>query len=183
MQTILQEEVKTNSLVYKTSKTIGKETIQVDIRLNDECKNGHQDFSITGYLYQAGKPKIDKYLITCGCIHEEIIKFYPEFEIFIKLHLCDWQGVPMYAVENGFYHLINGFNYTKPQDESFKIKFCDYYRISSSQFDILKESKNQLQYALNLQNLSILEQWKEEANTAIIYLEQLTGKKFFVDSK
>lgn len=174
---------QTNNLVYTTSKTVGNETIYVSIRLNDECKNGHQDFSITGDIYVAGKPKADKYHIAGGCIHEEIEKHFPEFASFVKLHLCDYAGIPMYAVENGFYHLRNGFNNTKPENKSFKNEFCEYYRITSKQFDVLNTSRNQLQYALNIQNLGIIEQWKAEADKAIEYLEQLTGESFLVDSK
>ncbi len=173
----------TNNLIYKASKTIGKETIYVTIRLNDECKNGHQDFAITGNLYEADKPKTDKYYISGGCIHDEIHKFFPEFDIFINLHLCDYEGIPMYAVENGFYHLRNGFNNTKPEDNNFKNEFIEYYRLTASQFDVLNTSRNKLQYALYLQNLGILDQWKQEANNAIMILESLTGKRFLIDSK
>jgi len=174
---------KTNDLRFSTVKTVGKQTIYVKIRLNDECKNGHQDFSITGDIYEAGKPKINKYHISGGCIHEEIAKYFPEFVIFIKLHLCDYEGIPMYAVENGYYHLTNGFNKTKPEQPNFKDEFCEYYRITGKQFEDLKTAKNQLQYALKLQSLNILQQWKYEATAAIDYLESLTGKIFVVDSK
>lgn len=173
---------QSNALVFKTSKTIGNETIHVTIRLNDECKNGHQDFAITGNLFEADKPKTDRYHISSGCIHEEIQKFFPEFLPFIKLHLCDWEGIPMHAVANGFYHLRNGFNNTKPEDKNFKAEFCEYYRITPEQFDVLNESINQLRYALRLENLGILAQWKKEANEAIEYLENLTDTKFVVDS-
>lgn len=171
-----------NSLRYKTSKTVGKETIFVSIRLDDECKNGHQDFAITGDIYQAGKPKIDKYHISGGCIHEDIEKHFPEFIPFIKLHLCDYEGIPGFAVENGFYHLREGFNNTKPEDSKFKSEFCDYYRITFQQFDELNTAKNTLQYALLLDKLGILKQWKVEANKAIKQLEELTGLSFAIDS-
>lgn len=157
--------------------------IYIKIRLNDECKNGHQDFSITADIYEKDKPKADRYFICGGCCHDEIIKARPDLKIFVNLHLCDYEGIPTYAVENGFYHLRNGFNNTKPEDSNFKAEFCDYYRISSEQFDILNESRNQLQYALQLDGLGILKQWKKEANEAIKMLEEMTGKTFVVDSK
>jgi hypothetical protein len=171
-----------NKLIFKTNKVVGKEHIYVTIRLNDECKNGHQDFAITGNIYVAGKPKTDKYYIAGGCIHEEISKHFPQFIPFVKLHLCDWEGIPTYAVENGFYHLHNGFNRVKADDPTFKNEYCTYYRITGDQFDRLSEAKNSLQFALLLQNLNILSQWKEEANKAIAQLETLTGKKFKPDS-
>jgi len=177
----VQQEA-TNSLRYSTTKIIGNESITVKIRLDDECKNGHQDFSITGDIYEAGKPKTDRYFISGGCIHEDIIKHFPEFETFVKLHLCDYNGVPMYAVANGFYHLRNGFNNTKPNDAGFKKQFCDYYRLTPKQFNELNKAENKVQHAITLEKLDVLTQWKEEASAARFYLEQLTGKKFLADS-
>lgn len=156
--------------------------IYIKIRLNDECKNGHQDFAITADIYEKGKPKTDRYFISGGCCHEEIVKAAPDLEIFVRLHLCDWEGIPMYAVENGYYHLTNGFNQTKPNESGFKEKFCEYYRLTPQQFDELSTVKNALQYALKLQSLNILGQWKKEANKAIELLEQMTGKNFEVCS-
>lgn len=172
-----------NNLIFRTSKTLGNETIYVTIRLNDECKNGHQDFSITGDLYQANKPKSDRYHLSGGCIHEEILKFFPEFKMFVNLHLCDFDGVPMHPTANGFYHLSAGFNNAPANSQKFKDQYCEYYRISGVQFDILAASKTQTQYALNLQKLGILEQWKKEALKGIKELEFLKGKKFLNDSK
>lgn len=183
MTTQLTTTEKRNSLIYKTSKTNGKETIYVSIRLNDECKNGHQDFSITGDLYQAGKPKIDRYCLMGGCIHDEILSFFPEFEIFVNLHLCDYKGIPMHPTANGFYHLSNGFNNIKPDSKEFKSEFCKYYRLLPYQFDRLKEAKNVIQYALILKEQNVLSQWEKEANKAIKILEELTGFSFLVDSK
>jgi len=157
--------------------------IYIKIRLNDECKNGHQDFSITGDIYQKDKPKTDRYFISGGCIHEEILKAKPELKIFVDLHLCDYKGIPMHASANGFYHLRNGFNKTKPEDSGFRAKYCEYYRISPIQFDALNECHNELQFSLQLQNLGILAQWEQQANKAIKLLEEMTGKQFLVDSK
>lgn len=176
-------QTATNKLTHSIiSKDAGGNTMYIKIRLDDECKNGHQDFAITGDIYEAGKSKIDRYHISGGCIHEDILKTNPELKIFINLHLCDYEGIPTYAVENGFYHLTNGFNNTKPESPKFAAEYCEYYRLSTSQFDTLKNSRNQLQYALNIQNLGILTQWKKEANKAIKLLEEMTGQKFLVDS-
>jgi hypothetical protein len=154
----------------------------VKIRLNDECKNGHQDFSITGSFYEIGKSRTDRNFTTAGACHDEILKHFPELKIFVNLHLADYTGVPMYAVENGFYHLCNGFNNNKPNAPTFAAEFCDYYRISAKQYATLSQSENKLRYAVNLEKLGILAQWKEEADKAIELLESWTGKKFLVDS-
>lgn len=178
-----QTTTASNDLSHTATKVVGNESITVKIRLNDECKNGHQDFSITGDIYEAGKPRYDRYFIAGGYIHDDIAKHFPEFMPFIRLHLCDYKGIPMHPTANGFYHLRNGFNRTPVTDANFPAEYCEYYRITDAQFNALNKSENELQFALNLRDLGILAQWEEEANKAIKYLEELTGKKFVVDSK
>jgi hypothetical protein len=158
-----------------------KADIYIKIRLDDECKNGHQDFSITADIYKAGRRSNSSYLAG-GCCHDDILKYFPEFKMFVNLHLSDVKGVPMYAVENGFYHLRSGFNNTKPTDKGFSKEFADYYRMTASQFKTINESENKLEYAILLKELGILEQWQGEANKAIETLEKLTGNEFVDDS-
>lgn len=183
MNTTTQQQA-TNDLRHTIeTKDVHGNTMIIKIRLNDECKNGHQDFAITADIWAKGKPKNDRYLIMGGCCHEEILKAHKSLKIFVDLHLCDYKGIPMHAVENGFYFLREGFNNTKPDNELFKKEFCEYYRITPEQFDVLNTSENKLQYALHLQNLGILNQWEDQANKAIGLLEEMTGKSFLVDSK
>lgn len=172
-----------NRLVYKVSKVFGEVEIEVKIKLSDDHKNGHQDFSITGNLWEAGKPKIDRYLIGGGCIHDSIEKYFPEFIPFIRLHLCDYKGAPCFAASNMLFHLQNGFNQTKKSDPSFKKEFCKYYRVTEDQFDNLNEAENKIQISIMLQDMGIVDQWQKQADEAIAYLERLTSKKFLVDSK
>jgi len=167
---------------YQTSKLIedDKKRIYVVIALPDDCKNGHQDFSITGDIYNHPTIKADRFFESGGCIHDEILKHFPEFEIFIGLHLADYTGCPMYAIENGFYHLQNGFERTKPED--FTKEFCKYYRITEQQFNFLKDAENQLDYSIRLMRSEIPKRWKEEADKAIQLLENLTSEKFINSS-
>lgn len=166
------------SLIYKTSRTKGNINVFVKIRLDDECNNGHQDFAITASVYEAGKPTTDRNMISCGRCHDDILKVFPEFKIFVDLHLCDWEGVPMYAAGNGFYNLKTGLGNTKPDADNFEAEFCEHYRVSKDQFARLRTAENELQFAVMLQDLGILKQWKEEANKAIKLLESLTGETF-----
>ena len=173
---------QSNSLIHTIDTNNNEINMRIKIRLNDECKNGHQDFSITATYWEIGKVRNDRNMIGGGCCHDEILKHRPDLQIFVNLHLCDFTGCPMYAVGNGFYHLTNGFNNTKPNEVNFKAEFCSYYRITAEQFDILAQSENKLRYAINLQKLGILLQWMDEARQAILLLEQWTGKKFLIDS-
>lgn len=174
---------RTNDLRYTTEKCVNDVVIIIKIRLNDKCKNGHQDFAITGDIYKAGLPRTDRNWLSGGCVHDEILKYFPEFKNFVALHLCDYTGVPMHGIENGFYHLQNGFNNTKPNSAEFKTEFCEYYRLTAEQFEAVATSQNKVQYYLNLQKTGVFEQWQKQANEAIQQLEKLTGEQFIVDSK
>jgi hypothetical protein len=175
----------TNDLRHTATKPImvnGKNgRIVVNIRLNDECKNGHQDFSITGDIYTSPTSNADRYHYTGGCIHDEIEKHFPQFKPFIKLHLCDFSGAPMYPQANGLYLIQKGFERLNGKTQ--KEYFCDYYRVSPEQYDVLKGSENKTEFAIHLMKLGIIDSWREEANKAIKLLEKLTGNEFLNDSK
>lgn len=167
-------ENKTNDLRF-TINCLSSEgdNMTIKIRLNDECKNGHNDFSITGDIYEKGKPKTDRYYISGGCIHDEILKVRPDLKIFVDLHLSDSKGVPMYAIENGYYHLKNsGLEVAK-----------DYLRLTEAEAKIIAQSVDKLHFTYLLHKLNIPEKWHNEAKKAIELLEQWTGRQFVDDSK
>ena len=179
--------MKSNNLKHTVTKSNinysgTKADIIVSITLNDECKNGHQDFSITASIFKAGKRNDNAYLSGGSC-HSDILEFFPEFKIFVDLHLADYSGVPIYAVENGFYHLRSGFNNTKTTDSNFKKEFCEYYRITGIQFDKINQSENKLEFAILLKETGILQGWNLEGLKGIKLLEKLTGNTFVCDSK
>ena len=153
--------------------------IKVQVRLDDECKNGHQDFAITGTCWKPGERRTESNIITCGCIHDEILEAFPEFAPFVKLHLCDYDGVPMHAIGNMHFHMENGFNSTRVKDDNFSDEFCDYYRLTQAEFDALSNAKaDSLYFQHVFEGLPIRARWKEEAQNAISQLEALTGEKF-----
>lgn len=58
-------------------------------------------FSITGSAYEKGFRQP-----TTGCVHDEIEAFYPGvYTDLIAMHLSNIDGVPMHAVENGYYFI------------------------------------------------------------------------------
>lgn len=156
--------MKTNDMRHTVSKIISNQKITVKIRLNDECNNGYSDFSIVGdiekkynnkWVWQRG-----------GCIHEEILKHFPNFKIFVDLHLSDFRGVPLYAVENGIYFIKNN-------QLDYVIELLRISKKELKELSLFVEDKNAFMYILN--SLGIVDRWKKEANTAIKMLEEMTG--------
>ena len=158
----------TNNLKHKISIT-EKSNCVISIRLNDECKNGHEDFSITATFWEIGKTRIDRNCIMGGCCHEEILKVRPDLKIFVDLHLNDFRGYPMYFIENGFYHLEN-----MPKD-----KFMKYAKVDETGYELLKKASTKDEYGyLLLNKLENHKIWEDLAKKGIAKLQELTGKVF-----
>ena len=172
--------MKTNNLKFNTSKIITGGRIDIEISLNDECKNGHQNFHITGSTWEHETSKADKYNTGWGCLHEDILKHFPKFKPFIALHGCDYKGIPTHAGANGFYFITKGFD--NLNGKTHKEYFCDCYRVTPQQYGVLKESENTLEFSILLKELGILNQWEKEAKKAIKQLEDLTGETLIIDS-
>jgi hypothetical protein len=49
-----------------------------------------------------------------GCCHDEILKHWPDLAPLVNLHLSDIDGIPMHALENGFFHL-GGTHWERPK--------------------------------------------------------------------
>lgn len=89
------------------------ETMIVEVRYDDECGNGHNTFAITAEIYQTQRYPGEKTIIhekggplwlnSCGCLHDEIAKRFPELHHLIKFHLCSSDG-PIHYIANTLYH-------------------------------------------------------------------------------
>ncbi len=95
---ILNQQIKATRYFREGGKA---HRITVSLRFDDQCKNGHEDFSITGDIYveHNGRYQADM----GGCIHEEIAKHFPELKHLIKWHLTSTDG-PMHYIANTVYH-------------------------------------------------------------------------------
>ena len=157
-----------NNLKHKISIT-QKANCIISIRLNDECKNGHEDFTMTADFWEFKNVRTDRTLIAGGCCHEEILKIRPDLKIFADLHLNDFRGYPMYYIENGFYHLEN-----MPKD-----KFMEYAKVDEVGYELLKKASTKEEYGyLLLNKLENHKIWENLAKKGIAKLQKLTGKKF-----
>lgn len=161
--------MKVNKLFYSTQKIYVENgtpyKMNVRISLDDFCKNGVCDWSITADIYE--KRKNGNYVcVAGGCCHDEILKYFPEFKPFVNLHFSNHYGQPVYPVENGFYHLKN----------SDKKVVINYLRITETEYDTLHNSaEDKVYFTYLLYTLGIVDRWKEESLKAIKQLEALTG--------
>lgn len=162
-----------NALYYNATRTVGKIRVDVKVRLSDDCKNGFNEFAITGTIYE--RQPNGRWIITGGgCCHEEILRFFPKLKPFVNLHLSDAKGAPMYPDANGFYHLQN----------SGKDVVMRHLRISEEEFDqIATTASDQLCLKYLLYNMGVVARWEQEAKAAIATLETMTGMKFKDDSR
>lgn len=76
-------------------------TIQVEIRFDDECRNGRESFAITG---EVRDPRVrrDSGIVACGCLHDAIAQAFPELAPLIRWHLTSTDG-PMHYEANTVY--------------------------------------------------------------------------------
>lgn len=112
--------------------TEGKEKYRIKFtaRHDDELNNGHESFAITGETQhkQGNNWRED----SCGCIHDEIKKHFPEVSHLIKWHLCSTDG-PLHYIANTIYlagnrdhwGLMEGEASQSPKHQQYFVKFGD----------------------------------------------------------
>jgi len=125
----------------------------------------HTYFSITGSIGEKIRGRYSDYiedqkgskyeLIMCGAIHEEIAKKAPSLQPFIDLHLSDINGVPMYAVENGWFY---------KNERSFET-FKSYLRLTQEEAEYGVKIDTKEAFAGWIEQFK--PRWKAEADAAI----------------
>jgi len=70
--------------------------LMVTVRFDDNCRNGHESLAINGD--HIGRGGVESF----GCIHDKILKWFPEFGQLIPYHLCSVDG-PLHYLENTIY--------------------------------------------------------------------------------
>ena len=73
--------------------------IVAELRFDDDCQNGHETFAMTATIQ---KPRA-RHCEACGCLHEEMARYFPELAPLIKWHLVSTDG-PMHYLANTVYH-------------------------------------------------------------------------------
>lgn len=160
--------MKKNELKYKETKQIGKNTfIDVEIGLRYIKENGYSYFYAVGDVYELKRAR--KKIISSGCIHEEILKYFPEFKTFVQLHGNSSYGMPMHMFSNIKFAIDNN-----------KIDvICSYLGISdvmAKELICWGEEIDYIKYFL--EENDIIYHLRSKANKAIKMLEELTGNEF-----
>lgn len=134
------------SQTWKASRREGHETMTVELRFDDDCGNGHNSFAITGTLRDS-RVKQDGGVVACGCMHDDIAKWFPELAPLIKWHLTATDG-PMHYLANTLFHASdrdhNGFAAGEPCAWDYGVRFDGVpitHRVSKSFWQFLKERK------------------------------------------
>lgn len=153
--------MKTNNIGRTETMRIGKFIITITARLNDECKNGHEDFGLTYNMWE----KVVSSRTWCGggCaagstdqIVRKIIRRFG-LEPVERVHLSDMNGVPMYPTANAIYHAKNsGFDV-----------FRNYLRLTDEETKQAFYIDDELGLYVWLLDNGIIDRWKNEANEAI----------------
>ena len=82
------------------------------IKQSGEKGNPAPYFSVTGAAYKVNRrgerDARFRDCLTGACIHATIIKALPDLSDVVALHLSDINGLPCYAVENGWYWVQEG---------------------------------------------------------------------------
>lgn len=160
--------MKKNWLEYTETKQIGKNTfIDVEIGLRYIEANGYAYFYAVGEKYNLNGGI--KNVFESGYIHDEIVKYFPEFKIFVNLHGNSSYGMPEYMLSNLKFEIDNG-----------KIAaICRTLGISeemAKEIICWGEEIDYMKYFL--EENDIIYHLRSKANKAIKMLEELTGNEF-----
>jgi hypothetical protein len=160
--------MKKNELKSTETKQIGKNTfIDVEIGLRYIENNGYSYFYATGEKYNLNGGI--KNVFESGYIHDEIVKYFPEFKIFVNLHGNSSYGMPLHMLSDTKFAIDNN-----------KIDaICRTLGISeemAKEIICWGEEIDYIKYFL--EENDIIYHLRSKANKAIKMLKELTGNEF-----
>lgn len=153
----------------RTVRTGDHHTFTAIVKLHKLDGNARPHFSAQGEERNTRK-RGDNAIEACGCLHEEILRVFPQLAPVVALHLADDHGVPMYAVENGAYWLGFGDPRYEPEDTPRLDNFADLWRVDLDRARELYDYANADPHpseALGFLAKGEEERWQREADEAV----------------
>lgn len=127
-----------------------KRWLEINIRYDDECGNGHNTFAITGTVWKRQGSTSDSNHIVGGCIHDIITEHAPEYAHLIQWHLVSSDS-PMHYVSNTLYHSRTTDCWGLEKGEKQIISYAYYLEVNKSPIKY-KLSKELLDIVHSLEN-------------------------------
>jgi hypothetical protein len=120
-----------------TRKLANGSLIVAKVEARDDSGTLSPGFSVTGEIYErhgtwsgetqrrnGREPDLG------GCIHDEILKAFPQLAPFVALHLSDLDGVPMHAAANARYFIEGALVAEKSPHEFSRYVFDNQYGVA-----------------------------------------------------
>ena len=101
MTILTKKQEKVTSPAYYTEGGISKR-ITAKLAYDDDCNNGHNTFSITAYVQELHYSSW--VMRESGCLHKEVVQYFPQLAHLIKWHSTSSDG-PLHYIENTMFWL------------------------------------------------------------------------------
>jgi len=158
-------------------------SFEVTLELHQLAGNERPHFSATvnGWNRPYTTRPVSRDIDFGGCCHELIVKYWKAAALVVAVHLSDDNGVPMYAVENGWYHaggcIKHGANPNATNPERYPANvdhLASHLRIEKDKAAAIIKSVadgtvNKLAFTLFCD--SQLPRWKREADNALTFIQ------------
>jgi hypothetical protein len=118
-----------------------------------------------------------------GSDHKLLLKLWPEAKVVVALHCSTEDGIPMHAVENGFYYyqifkgVARHHDYKKDDGTRWFEVLCRHLRITPAKcqrliakLDTLKPEEQKMMFGAFC--IEQRPRWKKEADQALAFIKQ-----------
>lgn len=141
--------------------------LKVSAELVKRAGNDYAYYSITGSVELMDKRYRDP-VITCGAIHEIILKHYPELAPLVEVHLSAVDGVPLHAEANARYWAgLCTYPDGSPMGEFKPRMLAQHLRISVKEATEIRQAMaNGLPWERILTHAKLTERWSDQAGKA-----------------
>lgn len=141
--------------------------LEVEAELVSRDFNDYPYYSITGQVKTTDRRYRDP-VITCGAIHDTILKYFPNLAPLVEVHLSAPDGVPMHAEANARYWAgLCTYPDGSPMGEYKRRMLAQHLRVSLTQADEIREAMaSGLSWDKITAQAGLIELWSNQAGKA-----------------